>query len=357
MSENRNVLNQLNELNLIKNDNQILPERRRIISIIKLSQVVLFPDFYHYSDLSQEEAYIELEQALRYEIRTCLAFDHRNTAQVDELTDTFLLCLPEIKKKLLTDIQAIYDGDPAAKSKAEVLLCYPGFYATNIYRIAHELYRLSIPYIPRIMSEYAHEKTGIDINPGAMIDEYFCIDHGTGIVIGETATIGHHVKLYQGVTIGAKGFDLDENGNPLAGVQFTLKNSKGELVSTKTSGSDGYVTWDKLYPDIYTVTEIKTAAGKSLLAEDIEIKLPMRFTEEDIEKYNIDRSKLSEWDKEEKCYYLFDVTYEVSNDVTFTPPMTGAMITAKRFIPIACGMVVLMGATCIVFFKRKKKRS
>lgn len=150
---------------------------------------------------------------------------------------------------------------------------------------------------------------------------------------------------------------VDENGNPLAGVQFTLKNSKGELVSTKTSGSDGYVTWDKLYPDIYTVTEIKTANGKNLLAEDIEIKLPMRFTEEDIKKYNIDRSKLSEWDKEEKCYYLFDVTYEVSNDVTFTPPMTGAMITAKRFIPIACGMVVLMGATCIIFFKRKKKRA
>lgn len=215
MNGNCNVLNQLNELNLIKNEKQILPERRRIISIIKLSQVVLFPDFYHYSDLSQEEAYIELEQALRYEIRICLAFDHRSTAQVDELTDTFLNCLPLIKKKLLTDIQAIYDGDPAAKSKAEVLLCYPGFYATNIYRIAHELYRLSIPYIPRIMSEYAHEKTGIDINPGAVIDEYFCIDHGTGIVIGETATIGHHVKLYQGVTIGAKSFDLDENGNPL----------------------------------------------------------------------------------------------------------------------------------------------
>lgn len=150
---------------------------------------------------------------------------------------------------------------------------------------------------------------------------------------------------------------VDENGNSLSGVQFTLKNSKGELVSTKTSGSDGYVVWDKLYPDIYTVTEIKTANGKSLLAEDIEIKLPMRFTEEDIKKYNIDRSKLSEWDKEEKCYYLFDVTYEVSNDVTFTPPMTGAMITAKRFIPIACGMVVLMGATCIIFFKRKKKRA
>lgn len=150
---------------------------------------------------------------------------------------------------------------------------------------------------------------------------------------------------------------VDEHGRPLDGVQFTLKNSKGEVVLTKTSGSDGYVTWDKLYPDIYTVTEIKTANGKNLLAEDIEIKLPMRFTEEDIKKYNIDRSKLSEWDKEEKCYYLFDVTYEVSNDVTFTPPMTGAMITAKRFIPIACGMVVLMGATCIIFFKRKKKRA
>ena len=119
-----------------------------------------------------------------------------------------------MKQELLTDLQSIYDGDPAAKTKAEILLCYPGFYAISIYRMAHVLYTLNIPYMPRIMTEFAHEKTGIDINPGAVIGEYFCIDHGTGIVIGETAVIGHHVKLYQGVTIGAKSFDLDENGNP-----------------------------------------------------------------------------------------------------------------------------------------------
>jgi serine O-acetyltransferase len=116
-----------------------------------------------------------------------------------------------------TDIQAIYEGDPAAKTRAEVILCYPGFYAIMIYRMAHELYTLGVPYIPRIMTEYAHEKTGIDINPGAKIGEYFCIDHGTGIVIGETAVIGSHVKLYQGVTIGAKSFAKDENGNPVKG--------------------------------------------------------------------------------------------------------------------------------------------
>ena len=115
----------------------------------------------------------------------------------------------------MSDIQAIYDGDPAARSKAEIVLCYPGFYAISIYRIAHVLYTLGIPYIPRVMSEYAHEKTGIDINPGATIGEAFCIDHGTGIVIGETATIGRHVKLYQGVTIGARSFELDEEGNPV----------------------------------------------------------------------------------------------------------------------------------------------
>ena len=123
--------------------------------------------------------------------------------------------LPEIKTLILSDMQAIYDGDPAAKTKAEVLLCYPGFYAISIYRFAHALYTLNIPLLPRIMTEYAHEKTGIDINPGATIGDHFCIDHGTGIVIGETAVLGHHVKLYQGVTIGARSFDLDENGFPV----------------------------------------------------------------------------------------------------------------------------------------------
>ena len=111
----------------------------------------------------------------------------------------------------------MYEGDPACTSKVEVTLAYPGFYAMLIHRTAHALYKLNVPLIPRLMSEYAHRKTGIDIHPGAKIGAYFCIDHGTGIVIGETTIIGEHVKLYQGVTLGAKSFALDEDGNPVKG--------------------------------------------------------------------------------------------------------------------------------------------
>lgn len=148
---------------------------------------------------------------------------------------------------------------------------------------------------------------------------------------------------------------VDENGRPLAGVKFTLKNSKGELVSTKTSGSDGYVTWDKLYPDIYTVTEIETVDGKNLLADDIEIHLPMRITEEDIRKYNIDRDKLSEWDKAEQCYYLFDVTYEISNSATFKAPSTGGFTDFMTFLPLIGGMAGLTGVGAISMKRKKRK--
>ena len=148
---------------------------------------------------------------------------------------------------------------------------------------------------------------------------------------------------------------VDENGRPLAGVKFTLKNSKGELVSTKTSGSDGYVTWDKLYPDIYTVTEIETVDGKNLLADDIEIHLPMRITEEDIKKYNIDRDKLSEWDKAEQCYYLFDVTYEISNSATFKAPSTGGFTDFMTFLPLIGGMAGLTGVGAVAMKKKRKR--
>ena len=149
---------------------------------------------------------------------------------------------------------------------------------------------------------------------------------------------------------------VDENGRPLAGVKFKLVDSKGKLVSTKTSGSDGYVTWDKLYPDIYTVTEIQAPNGKNLLAEDIEIHLPMRITEEDIKKYNIDRSKLSEWDKEEQCYYLFDVTYEISNHATFEAPMTGGFTDFMTFLPLGGGMAGFAGVGVVAMKKRKRKK-
>ena len=194
-----------------------IADRKRVVSLIKMIQVVLLPGYFNYNGLSDETAFEHLIVDLDEQIGTALCFGGTSPMKAKELTQQFVEQMPEIMRQLNTDIQAIYDGDPAAKTKTEVILCYPGFYAISIYRIAHVLYKLGVPYIPRIMTEYAHEKTGIDINPGASIGDYFCIDHGTGIVIGETAVLGHHVKLYQGVTIGARSFEKDENGLPVKG--------------------------------------------------------------------------------------------------------------------------------------------
>lgn len=125
--------------------------------------------------------------------------------------------LPRVKRALFSDAIAIFEGDPAATSPHEVMMCYPGFYAIAVQRIAHVFYMKGIPYLPRIMTEHAHSKTGIDIHPGAEIGDSFCIDHGTGVVIGETAEIGNNVKIYQGVTIGARSFERDGEGRLIKG--------------------------------------------------------------------------------------------------------------------------------------------
>jgi len=131
----------------------------------------------------------------------------------------FVKTLPQIQKTLMTDVQAAYEGDPAATCPAETVFCYPGILAVTNQRIGHELYRLKVPLIPRIITELAHSATGIDIHPGAAVGRSFFIDHGTGVVIGETCTIGQGVRIYQGVTLGAKSFPLDEHGNPIKGVK------------------------------------------------------------------------------------------------------------------------------------------
>ncbi len=145
--------------------------------------------------------------------RNCDACQHK----AEQLVQDFMNSLPDISKVLDTDIQAAYEGDPAARSREEVMLAYPAFETITIFRLAHRLFELGLPLIPRMMTEYAHQLTGIDIHPGAHIGDYFFIDHGTGVVIGETCNIGHHVKLYQGVTLGAKSFQQDENGNLVKG--------------------------------------------------------------------------------------------------------------------------------------------
>lgn len=163
---------------------------------------LLFPEF-SYERLLEKEAIIEkvneekgtLQKILEHN-QECIKND---TGGVE---DKFFEQLPEIRRKLVNDIDAIYRGDPAAKNRAEVIRTYPGFYALAAYRIAHQLLDLGVLLIPRIISEYAHRQTGIDIHPGAKIDEHFCIDHGTGVVIGETSVIGSNVKIYQGVTLG-----------------------------------------------------------------------------------------------------------------------------------------------------------
>jgi serine O-acetyltransferase len=137
----------------------------------------------------------------------------------DRLTGAFIDSMPDIAEVLRTDIRAAYEGDPAARSEEEIMLAYPAFEAISIYRLAHRLYELKVPLLPRMMTEYAHQATGIDIHPGAEIGRYFFIDHGTGVVIGETCTIGEHVKLYQGVTLGARSFELDESGKPVKGIK------------------------------------------------------------------------------------------------------------------------------------------
>lgn len=139
--------------------------------------------------------------------------------KASEIIIELIKTLPHIREILQTDIQAAYDGDPAALTPEEILLCYPSITAISIHRIAHILYEFRVPVIPRIMSEYAHTVTGIDIHPGARIGSRFFIDHGTGVVIGETCTIGNNVKLYQSVTLGAKSFSLDTNGNPVKGIK------------------------------------------------------------------------------------------------------------------------------------------
>ena len=185
-----------------------LPDRGAIIGIIKEFRRLLFPAYFGDAQLMAlpPENYAALlleriETALTAQV--ALALPEGQAFAAAALTHEILEQLPRIQQTLMTDIEATFDGDPAAADKEEIIFAYPGLFAIFVYRIAHELYLRQVPMIPRMMTEYAHSRTGIDIHPGAQIGPWFFIDHGTGIVIGETTVIGSHVKLYQGVTLGA----------------------------------------------------------------------------------------------------------------------------------------------------------
>ena len=191
-----------------------LPNRSVIIDIVRDLKSIIFPGYFS-TDTSATvfpEYYVghrlnDIYDRLKNQIEIALHYHGEEPEEAathaDRTTCGFFEQLPEIQRLLLTDVQAGFDGDPAAKSKEEIIFSYPGLFAIYVYRLAHVLYKEEIPFIPRVMSEYAHGRTGIDINPGATIGEYFFIDHGTGVVVGETTEIGNNVKLYQGVTLGA----------------------------------------------------------------------------------------------------------------------------------------------------------
>ena len=191
-----------------------LPNRSVIIDIVRDLKSIIFPGYFS-TDTSATvfpEYYVghrlnDIYDRLKNQIEIALLYHGEEpeeaAAHADRTACGFFEQLPEIQRLLLTDVQAGFDGDPAAKSKEEIIFSYPGLFAIYVYRLAHVLYKEEIPFIPRVMSEYAHGRTGIDINPGATIGEYFFIDHGTGVVVGETTEIGNNVKLYQGVTLGA----------------------------------------------------------------------------------------------------------------------------------------------------------
>jgi serine O-acetyltransferase len=195
--------------------------RQRAIALLDTVRAALFPSLYekgavsrtHLTALAEERLYTASEQLLS------IAYDLTDPFEAEDITLKFMQRLIPIREILTTDLEAAYLGDPAARSVEEIMLSYPSVEAVSTYRIAHELFVLGLPMIPRVMTEAAHAKTGIDIHPGATIGDHFFIDHGTGVVIGETCVIGRNVKLYQGVTLGAKSFQLDQDGNPVKGVK------------------------------------------------------------------------------------------------------------------------------------------
>jgi len=209
---------------------QPLPSRDAVIEIVEALRSVLFPGYFGPSDLTPENAAFHMgstldriSRGLREQIKRGFCFACRDRleecdAQTEVAAKHFFARLPAVRQLLATDVQAAYEGDPAATSPDEAVFCYPGVLAVTNYRLAHELHLMKVPLIPRMITEHAHSITGIDIHPGATIGEGFFIDHGSGVVIGETCIIGNHVRLYQGVTLGAKSFPLDESGNPIKGI-------------------------------------------------------------------------------------------------------------------------------------------
>lgn len=218
-------------------DGDPLPSSKELEEIIELTRSILFPGFYGMTSVNIQTIRFRigvdterLNKLLCRQVMAGLCFNedcHCDNAadtrrclqeEAEKIAENIILKLPQLRKILSTDVQAAFDGDPAAANLGEVIDCYPAIKALTNYRLAHELVLENVPLIPRMIAEMAHSETGIDIHPAATIGTHFTIDHGTGVVIGATCVIGNHVKLYQGVTLGAKSFPLDKEGKPIKGI-------------------------------------------------------------------------------------------------------------------------------------------
>ncbi|HZL46264.1 MAG TPA: serine O-acetyltransferase EpsC [Opitutaceae bacterium] len=209
-------------------DGANLPSEESVNRLASDLMHVLFPGFFEQSPVTKqnvgtliERRLGEISARLAAEIEKCLRFARRPEPDglAREFTEAILRRLPEMREIIQTDVTAAYHGDPAARSVEEIILAYPCVLVISLQRMAHVIYQLGVPLLPRMLTEYAHERTGADIHPGAQIGPHFFIDHCTGVVIGETARIGAHVKIYQGVTLGAKSFEVDVAGDPVKGVK------------------------------------------------------------------------------------------------------------------------------------------
>ncbi|HET9570443.1 MAG TPA: serine O-acetyltransferase EpsC [Bacteroidales bacterium] len=246
------AIQDLSEYDLLKGlcheeiESSPMPSAMVLMEVVNLCRAILFPGYFGNASITKQNLSFHiglnverLHQLLCAQVLAGLCFQkqveahsnndcevlsktrheqHLMRDQAEAISADFIVSMPKLRDLLATDVLACYNGDPAAESMEEIIYCYPAIRAISNYRIAHKLMELGVPMIPRMITEMAHSETGIDIHPGATIGTHFAIDHGTGVVIGATAVIGNNVKLYQGVTLGAKSFPLDEDGHPIKGV-------------------------------------------------------------------------------------------------------------------------------------------
>lgn len=270
----------------LNQDAKHLPNRKIIIDLLEGFRQVLFPGYYGEENITATAPEYYLGNSLTYlyevlyqQIEAALSYKHDEEEaprHAKEICAHFFERLPFIQQMLLKDVQAAFDGDPAAKSKEEVIFSYPGLYAVCVYRIAHELYLSHVPFIPRIMTEHAHGKTGIDINSGADIGEYFFIDHGTGVVIGETTQIGSHVKIYQGVTLGALS---TRSGQQLSGVKRhpTIEDDVTIYAGSTILGGDTVIGKGSVIGgNAFIVSSIEPGTKVSVKTPDLTFKMTKR---------------------------------------------------------------------------------